>query len=91
MTRFNLRNNGTVKAEGRAPPVLPVVVYNGERPWTAAGARAGSVAAPETAVQLSDLLTDVEEPEDLIAAGEWIVDCRSGDELLERCRLSSEA
>ena len=49
MTRFNLRNNGTVKAEGRAPPVLPVVVYNGERPWTAAGARAGPVAAPETA------------------------------------------
>ncbi len=45
----HLRNNGTVKAEGRAPPVLPVVVYNGERPWTAAGARAGPVAAPETA------------------------------------------
>ena len=44
----HLRNNGTVKAEGRAPPVLPVVVYNGERPWTAAGARAGPVAAPET-------------------------------------------
>ena len=42
----HLRNNGTVKAEGRAPPVLPVVVYNGERPWTAAGARAGPVAAP---------------------------------------------
>ena len=45
----HLRNNGTVKAEGRAPPVLPVVVYNGERPWTAAGARAGPVAAPGTA------------------------------------------
>ena len=45
----HLRNNGTVKAEGRAPPVLPVVVYNGERPWTAAGARAGPMAAPGTA------------------------------------------
>ena len=45
----HLRNNGTVKAEGRAPPVLPVVVYNGERPWTAAGARPGPVAAPGTA------------------------------------------
>ena len=45
----HLRNNGTVKAQGRAPPVLPVVVYNGARPWTAAGARPGPVAAPGTA------------------------------------------
>ena len=36
----------------------------------------------ETAAQLSDLLADVEEPEDLIEAGEWIVDCRTGDERL---------
>ena len=44
-----------------------------------------------TAAQLSDLLADVEEPEALIEAGEWIVDCHSGDELLERCRRSREA
>ena len=45
----------------------------------------------ETAAQLSDLLADVEEPEDLIESGEWIVDCHSGDELLERCRRLHEA
>ena len=45
----HLRHNGTFKAEGREPPVLPVVVYNGERPWTAAGARPGPVAAPGAA------------------------------------------
>ena len=45
----HLRHNGTFKAEGREPPVLPVVVYNGERRWTAAGARPGPVAPPGTA------------------------------------------
>ena len=37
------RNNGTLGAEGREPPVLAVVVYNGDRPWTAADGRAGPV------------------------------------------------
>ena len=37
------RGNGTLKAEGREPPVLAVVVYNGDRPWTAADARSGPV------------------------------------------------
>ena len=50
----HLRNNGTVKAQGRAPPVLPVVVYNGARPWTAAGAWPGPVAAPGTAGWIGD-------------------------------------
>ena len=45
----HLRHGGTFKAEGCEPPVLPVVVYNGERPWTAAGARPGPMAAPGTA------------------------------------------
>ena len=45
----HLHNNGTVKAEGREPPVLPVVVYNGARPWTAAGARSGPASPPGTA------------------------------------------
>ena len=45
----HLRHSGTFKAEGREPPVLPVVVYNGERRWTAAGARPGPVAPPGTA------------------------------------------
>ena len=44
-----------------------------------------------TAAQLSNLLAGVEEPEAFIEAGEWIVDCHSGDELLERCRRSREA
>ena len=37
------RNNGTLRAEGREPPVLAVVVHNGDRPWTAADGRAGPV------------------------------------------------
>ena len=37
------RGNGTLKAEGREPPVLAVVVYNGDRPWTASDARSGPV------------------------------------------------
>ena len=45
----HLRYSGTFKVQGREPPVLPVVVYNGERRWTAAGARPGPVAPPGTA------------------------------------------
>ena len=37
------RGNGTLKAEGREPPVLSVVVYNGDRAWTAGDARSGPV------------------------------------------------
>ena len=37
------RGNGTLKAEGREPPVLAVVVYNGDRPWTAGDERSGPV------------------------------------------------
>ena len=37
------RGNGTLKAEGREPPVLAVVVYNGDRVWTAGDARSGPV------------------------------------------------
>ena len=37
------RGNGTLKAEGREPPVLAVVVYNGDCPWTAGDARSGPV------------------------------------------------
>ena len=37
------RGNGTLKAEGREPPVLAVVVYNGDRAWTALDARSGPV------------------------------------------------
>ena len=37
------RGNGTLKAEGREAPVLAVVVYNGDRPWTAGDARSGPV------------------------------------------------
>ena len=37
------RGNGTLKTEGREPPVLAVVVYNGDRAWTAGDARSGPV------------------------------------------------
>ena len=37
------RGNGTLKVEGREPPVLAVVVYNGDRAWTAGDARSGPV------------------------------------------------
>ena len=37
------RGNGTLKAEGREAPVLAVVVYNGDRPWTALDERSGPV------------------------------------------------
>ena len=37
------RGNGTLKSEGREPPVLAAVVYNGDRPWTASDARSGPV------------------------------------------------
>ena len=37
------RGNGTLKAEGREAPVLAVVVYNGDRAWTAGDARSGPV------------------------------------------------
>ena len=37
------RGHGTLKAEGREAPVLAVVVYNGDRPWTALDERSGPV------------------------------------------------
>ena len=40
----------------------------------------------ETARRLAELLAGVEDAEDLVEAGGWIVDCRTGDELLERLR-----
>ena len=38
----------------------------------------------ETAAQISELLSEVEDAEDLIKVGDWVVECRTGDELLER-------
>ena len=40
----------------------------------------------ETAGQVSELLADVEDAEDLLEAGDWILECRTGGELLERLR-----
>ena len=37
------RGHGTLKAEGREAPVLAVVVYNGDRAWTALDERSGPV------------------------------------------------
>ena len=39
-----------------------------------------------TAARLAELLAGVEDAEDLIEVGGWIVDCRTGDELLEPLR-----
>ena len=39
-----------------------------------------------TAARLAELLAGVEDAEDLIEVGGWIVDCRTGDELLDRLR-----
>ena len=36
-----LRESGTVRAEGGAPPMLSIVVHNGDRPWRAAAEFAG--------------------------------------------------
>ena len=45
----------------------------------------------ETAARLSELLADVEDAEDLIEVGDWLLECRTGDELLDRCRRAREA
>ena len=38
----------------------------------------------ETAGRLSELLAEIDDAEDLIQVGDWVVECRTGDELLER-------
>ena len=38
----------------------------------------------ETARQVSELLAEVADAEDLLEAGDWILECRTGGELLER-------
>ena len=40
----------------------------------------------ETAGQVSELLAEVAGAEDLLEAGDWILECRTGGELLERLR-----
>ena len=40
----------------------------------------------ETAGQVSELLADVAGAADLLQAGDWILECRTGGELLERLR-----
>ena len=39
---------------------------------------------PETADRLAERLTKVEDPERVVEVGEWLLDCGSGDELLDR-------
>ena len=41
-----VRNEAPGIADGRLPPVLPVVLYNGTEPWTAARRMSGLVAGP---------------------------------------------
>ena len=40
----------------------------------------------ETAGQVSELLAESTGAEDLLEAGDWILECRTGSELLERLR-----
>ena len=53
--------------------------------------QAASRFGAETAARLSELLADVEDAEDLIEVGDWLLECRTGDELLDRCRRAREA
>ena len=48
-----LARNGTVAREGARPPVLPIVVYNGDRPWYGAGDLADLVAPVPAARELA--------------------------------------
>lgn len=47
----------------------------------------GAAVHAGTASRLSELLADVEDPDRLAEAGEWIVDCATGTELLARADL----
>lgn len=38
-----------------------------------------------TAERLAELIADVDDPVDLADVGDWIIDCATRDELLERC------
>ena len=48
-----LARNGTMQREGARPPVLPIVVYNGDRPWYGAGDLADLVAPVPAARELA--------------------------------------
>ena len=43
-----LRESGTVRAEGGVPPMLSIVVHNGDRPWRAATELAGPLTGDGT-------------------------------------------
>ena len=75
-------------AQGREQGVAQGRV-EGER--TLLRRQAASRFGAETAARLSELLADVEDAEDLIEVGDWLLECRTGDELLERCRRAREA
>ena len=75
-------------AQGREQGVAQGRV-EGER--TLLRRQAASRFGAETAARLSELLADVEDAEDLIEVGDWLLECRTGDELLDRCRRAREA
>ena len=39
---------------------------------------------PETAERLAGRLTEVSDPERVLEVGEWLLECESGEELLDR-------
>ena len=47
-----LRQGGAVRAEGGVPPMLSIVVHNGERPWRAATEHAGSLTSDAPPVRV---------------------------------------
>ena len=49
-----LMHNGVHTREGELPPVLPVVLYNGDEPWTAQGSAPPGWATPGHAEALPD-------------------------------------
>ena len=75
-------------AQGREQGVAQGRV-EGER--TLLRRQAASRFGAETAARLSELLADVEDAEDLIEVGDWLLECRTGDELLDRCRRARAA
>ena len=116
LVESDLREAGTLEREGALPPMLSIVVHNGERPWRAASEYGGpltgdgrqapmrmyaTVDLPVLARgpdaegralapggRLATLLADVSDLSGLDEAGEWLMECDSGEALLERLRAA---
>ena len=66
--------------QGRAEGIQEALDFERELLWRQAAVRFDA----DTAERLSELLAGISDPQRIIEAGEWIVRCDSGGELLER-------